>query len=126
MGSCVGESRLLRSLDGSYDQVLLTAGPRLRKDSALKNVSISLTEQHAREIEREIAAGGYASVSEVIRAALREFLIPVHGPDPAQVERDVAAYRAARSAGVPLIEAAAAEAAIAVELTAPQAAPQAE
>ena len=33
----------------------------------MKNVSISLTDHHAAQIELEIASGGYASVSEVIR-----------------------------------------------------------
>jgi hypothetical protein len=36
--------------------------------------SISLTDRHAAEIDAMIAGGDYASVSEVIRAALRQFM----------------------------------------------------
>lgn len=75
----------------------------------MKNVSISLTDRHAAEIEMQIAAGDYASVSEVVRAALREFFERAPGPAPEQLDRDIARYRAARDAGAPLIDAAAAE-----------------
>jgi putative addiction module CopG family antidote len=61
----------------------------------MKNVSISLTDQHAAEIDAHIASGHYASVSEVIRAALRGFLNPVQGPGLAQIEREIEIYRAA-------------------------------
>lgn len=74
----------------------------------MKNVSISLTDQHAAEIEARVASGDYASVSEVIRAALREFLGRGVTPDMAQIDRDIAAYRALRAAGEPLVPLAAA------------------
>jgi putative addiction module CopG family antidote len=61
----------------------------------MKNVSISLTDQHAAQIDAHIASGDYASVSEVIRAALRGFLNPVQGPGLAQIEREIEIYRAA-------------------------------
>lgn len=69
----------------------------------MKNVSISLTEQQAAQIDLEIATGDYASVSEVIRAALRDFLNRPLGPDLDQIERDIDAYRAEQAAGIPLI-----------------------
>lgn len=70
----------------------------------MKNISISLTDQHASEIEAQIASGDYASVSEVVRAALRQFLSPAPGtPDLAQIDRDIEAYLVARKAGVPLL-----------------------
>jgi putative addiction module CopG family antidote len=82
----------------------------------MKNVSISLTDQHAAEIEREIATGGYASVSEVVRTALRDFLNRSIGPDLEQIARDITAYGAARAAGEPLVDADAAEARILAQL----------
>ncbi len=70
----------------------------------MKNVSISLTDHHAAQIELEIASGGYASVSEVIRAALREFLDrPLDQPSLDQIERDIDAFLADEAAGKPLI-----------------------
>ncbi|RAH96729.1 type II toxin-antitoxin system ParD family antitoxin [Acuticoccus sediminis] len=60
----------------------------------MKNVSISLTDQHAAAIEAELASGDYASVSEVVRAALREFLDRPTGPDLKQIDADIARYRA--------------------------------
>ena len=78
----------------------------------MKNVSISLTDRHAAEIELEIASGDYASVSEVVRAALREFLGRAPAPGPEQVDRDIARYLAERAAGVPLVDVETAEARI--------------
>jgi putative addiction module CopG family antidote len=60
----------------------------------VKNISISLTDQHAAEIEAVIATGDYASVSEVIRSALRDFLNAPVGPSLRQMEQDFLAYRA--------------------------------
>ena len=60
----------------------------------MKNVSISLTDRHAAAIEAELAAGDYASVSEVVRAALRDFFDRPIGPSLAQIEADIARYRA--------------------------------
>ena len=65
----------------------------------MKNVSISLTDRHAAEIDAMIATGDYASVSEVIRAALREFMNVPPGPSMEQIERDIAEYRAAEARG---------------------------
>ncbi len=65
----------------------------------MKNVSISLTDQHAAEIQAEIATGDYASVSEVIRAALRDFMDRPIGPSHAQMEKDYLEYRARLDAG---------------------------
>ena len=42
----------------------------------MKNISISLTDHHAAAIEAELAGGGFASTSEVIRAALRAYFDP--------------------------------------------------
>ena len=72
----------------------------------MKNVSISLTDRHAAEIESAIASGEYASVSEVVRAALREFLGRLDGPDLKQIDADIAAYLERRE---PLVEAAEAQ-----------------
>lgn len=69
----------------------------------MKNVSISLTDQHASEIEAQVASGDYASVSEVIRAALRDFLGKAPGPDLEQIDRDIANYRRSLDAGDPLV-----------------------
>jgi putative addiction module CopG family antidote len=65
----------------------------------MKNVSISLTDRHASEIDALIATGDYASVSEVIRAALREFMNAPLGPGMAQIEKDIAEYRAGLARG---------------------------
>ncbi len=69
----------------------------------MKNVSISLTDQHAAEIEAQVASGDFASVSEVIRAALREFLARGATPGNAQIDADIEAYLSARDAGDPLV-----------------------
>jgi len=69
----------------------------------MKNVSISLTDAHAAAIEAQLATGDYASVSEIVRAALRDYLEVRHAPDRAQIDADVAAYRAARARGEPLL-----------------------
>lgn len=71
----------------------------------MKNVSISLTDRHAAEIEREIASGDYASVSEVVRAALRDFFARAQGPDMARIDADLARYDAERASGAPLTDA---------------------
>jgi antitoxin ParD1/3/4 len=39
----------------------------------MKNISVSLTDQHAALIEAAVASGDYASASEVVRTALRAF-----------------------------------------------------
>jgi len=44
-------------------------------ESAMAKISISLTEDHARMIEQAVQSGDYASSSEVIREALREWRI---------------------------------------------------
>lgn len=74
----------------------------------MKNVSISLTDQHASEIEAQVSSGDYASVSEVIRAALREFLSRAPHPSLEQIDRDIAAHRAASGSGAKLVDAASA------------------
>ena len=61
--------------------------------SHIKNISISLTDQHASEIEAQIASGDFASVSEVVRAALRDFLSKPPGPSLDQINADIASYR---------------------------------
>jgi antitoxin ParD1/3/4 len=38
----------------------------------MRNVTVSLTDQHAALIEAAVASGDYASASEVVRTALRE------------------------------------------------------
>ena len=70
----------------------------------MKNISISLTEQHASEIEAQISSGDFASVSEVVRAALRDFLSKPPGPSLDQIDRDIAAYRSAIDAGEELLD----------------------
>lgn len=75
----------------------------------MKNISISLTDQHASEIEAQIASGDYASVSEVVRAALRDFLSKPPGPSLEQIDRDIAAYRRDLEAGLPHLDAATAK-----------------
>jgi len=70
----------------------------------MKNISISLTDQHASEIDAQISSGDYASVSEVIRAALRDFLAKTPGPDLDQIGKDVADYRKAMAAGENLLD----------------------
>jgi putative addiction module CopG family antidote len=66
---------------------------------ALKNISISLTDQHAAEIQACIASGDFASVSEVIRAALREFLNAPIGPSMEQINKDIREFEAHMAAG---------------------------
>jgi len=70
----------------------------------MKNVSISLTDQHASEIEAQIASGDFASVSEVVRAALRDFLAKAPGPSLDQINRDISAYRNALDSGEELMD----------------------
>ena len=70
----------------------------------MKNISISLTEQHASEIEAQISSGDFASVSEVVRAALRDFLSKPPGPSLDQIDRDIDAYRSAIDAGEELLD----------------------
>ena len=70
----------------------------------MKNISISLTEQHALEIEAQISSGDFASVSEVVRAALRDFLSKPPGPSLDQIDRDIAAYRSVIDAGEELLD----------------------
>ena len=41
--------------------------------SAIRKISIALTEELASEVENAVASGDYASTSEVIRAALRDW-----------------------------------------------------
>jgi putative addiction module CopG family antidote len=65
----------------------------------MKNTSISLTDQHAAEIQACIASGDYASVSEVIRAALREFLAVPNGPTMEQIDRDIREYEESMARG---------------------------
>ncbi len=74
----------------------------------MKNVSISLTDRHASEIEAQVSSGDYASVSEVIRAALRDFLSKAPHPSLEQVDRDIADYRSAMASGEILVDAASA------------------
>ncbi len=74
----------------------------------MKNVSISLTDQHASEIEAQVSSGDYASVSEVIRAALRDFLSKAPHPSLEQVDRDIADYCSAMASGEILVDAASA------------------
>ncbi len=65
----------------------------------MKNTSISLTDQHAAEIQACIASGDYASVSEVIRAALREFLAVPNGPSMEQIDKDIREYEGSMARG---------------------------
>ena len=65
----------------------------------MKNISISLTDQHAAEIDAMIRGGDFASVSEVIRAALREFMRVPGGPSLEQIERDFRKYEAYVASG---------------------------
>jgi len=71
----------------------------------MKNVSISLTDQHASEIDAQVSSGDFASVSEVVRAALRDFLSQPPGPSLDQIDRDIAAYKNAVLSGEALIDA---------------------
>jgi len=71
----------------------------------MKNVSISLTDQHAAAIEAEIATGDYASVSEVIRAALRDYFDRAPHPDTEAMLADVVAVEAELDAGGALLDA---------------------
>lgn len=59
----------------------------------MRNISISLTDRHATAIEAELASGDYASVSEVIRAALREFFDRPTVPPLDRIEADIARFR---------------------------------
>ena len=74
----------------------------------MRNISISLTDRHAAAIEAELASGDYASVSEIVRAALREFFERPAGPSLGRIEADIARYRT----GTGLHEAASARARI--------------
>ncbi|MTI02885.1 type II toxin-antitoxin system ParD family antitoxin [Roseibium sp. RKSG952] len=75
----------------------------------MKNVSISLTDHHAAEIDACIATGDYASVSEVVRTALREFLSRGMVPDARQIDHDIAEYLESQRNGERLLSADAAK-----------------
>lgn len=64
----------------------------------MKNVSISLTDHHAAAIEAELASGGFASTSEVIRAALRQYF-ETGFPSEAQMIADAEEVEAEIAAG---------------------------
>jgi len=70
----------------------------------MKSVSISLTDQHVAAIEAEIASGDYASVSEVVRAALRDFLDRASHPGEQQMIADFNAMEAELAAGGSLLD----------------------
>lgn len=64
----------------------------------MKNISIRVTDQHAALIEAAVASGDYASASEVVRTALREWfqadLLPPVDAMAAEIdamEREIAA-----------------------------------
>ena len=78
---------------------------RIRTEDEMKNVSISLTDQHAAALEAEIASGDYASLSEVVRAALREFFARSPGPDEAQMLDDFQEMQAGLERGDKLLDA---------------------
>lgn len=66
----------------------------------MKNITISLTDQHAALIEAAVASGDYASASEVVRTALRELfqaaLLPPVDAMVAEIDamdREIAAGR---------------------------------
>jgi Arc/MetJ-type ribon-helix-helix transcriptional regulator len=72
----------------------------------MKKVSISLTEEHAAFIEAEVAAGDFASISDVIAAALHEFFErPANGPSEEQMLADIDAAEAELAAGGELLDA---------------------
>lgn len=71
----------------------------------MKNISISLTDQHAAALEAEVASGDYASVSEVVRAALRDFLDRSSRPSDAQMIADHEAMLAGLERGDALLDA---------------------
>jgi len=64
----------------------------------MKIVSITLSERRAADIDAALASGDYASVSELVDAALNLFLA-TDGPSQDQVEADIDAYEAARARG---------------------------
>ncbi|MGB0679000.1 MAG: ribbon-helix-helix domain-containing protein [Polyangiales bacterium] len=70
----------------------------------MKNVSISLTTQHACAIESELATGDYASVSEVVRAALRAFFDRAPVPSEAQMLADFAEMQRGLAQGETLVD----------------------
>lgn len=76
----------------------------------MKDVQISLSDQQISEIEAQVASGSFGSASEVIQAALAEFLDPLPGPSLEQVEKDIAAFEADLAAGVEMFDADAARA----------------
>lgn len=83
---CTGREPSLTGIASILDNRIKCEG------AGVKNVSISLTDQHAAAIEAELASD-YASVSEVVRAALREFLDKPVGPGLDQIDADIARYQ---------------------------------
>lgn len=65
----------------------------------MKAVTITLPDEQAAALERAVADGGYASPSELVVAAIEDFLTTPVGYDPEALARDVAGHAAEKALG---------------------------
>lgn len=65
----------------------------------MKIVTIKLRDEQAAAIEQAVADGGFASPSELVRAAIEDFLTAPINYDPDALARDVADHQAEKARG---------------------------
>ncbi|CAN5697830.1 hypothetical protein BH23PSE1_BH23PSE1_07860 [soil metagenome] len=65
----------------------------------MKTVSITLSERRAADVDAALACGDYATVSDLVDAALKVFLAPSDGPSLEQIEADIDAFEAGGARG---------------------------
>lgn len=69
----------------------------------MKQIDVSLTDQHAALIEASVASGDYASASEVVRTALRAFFRDEAMPPVEQMAAEIDAMEQELAAGEALL-----------------------
>lgn len=69
----------------------------------MKQIDVSLTDQHAALIEASVASGDYASASEVVRTALRAFFRDEATPPVEQMAAEIDAMEQELAAGEALL-----------------------
>ena len=65
----------------------------------MKTVKIELPDEEADALERAATDGGFASSSELVRAAIEDFLTAPIDYDPEALDRDVAEHQAEKHRG---------------------------
>jgi Arc/MetJ-type ribon-helix-helix transcriptional regulator len=65
----------------------------------MRTFPLILSERRAAEVDAALASGSFASVSELVDAALDAFLATGDAPDPDRVAADIDDYRERRARG---------------------------